>query len=307
MTDTGTLTVSGTMSLGTVQLGTAPLRAAPPRMLIADDDPAIVQLLAEWCRKAGFEVDTAADGIQALIKANRSHPDILVIDFNMPGPSGLSVCARLLERPTHSLNVVLITGNEKQENVERCEGFGISYVRKGSNFWSDFTLSLSETFPLMADKLTELGLQPIRNVTGSRPRVLIVDKDPSVEVFLRSRLNKHSVDSLFALAAPVGFRIACRERPNVIISDLTMPDGDIYYLLAKLRTTPATENIPVFAWTGQKLSEVDRQKLRRDVCGHLGVSQILEKSFDTTKLFSALQHLIAFDTAESDSETLVRG
>jgi DNA-binding response OmpR family regulator len=46
------------------------LSEKPPRMLIADDDPSIVRLLADRCASVGFEVDTATNGIQALIKAD---------------------------------------------------------------------------------------------------------------------------------------------------------------------------------------------------------------------------------------------
>jgi PleD family two-component response regulator len=42
-----------------------------PRMLIADDDPSIVRLLADHCARMGFDVDTASNGIQALLKASR--------------------------------------------------------------------------------------------------------------------------------------------------------------------------------------------------------------------------------------------
>ena len=43
-----------------------------PRMLIADDDPSIVRLLADHCARMGFDVDTASNGIQALVKASRT-------------------------------------------------------------------------------------------------------------------------------------------------------------------------------------------------------------------------------------------
>jgi PleD family two-component response regulator len=42
------------------------------RMLIADDDPSIVRLLADHCAPMGFDVDTASNGIQALVKASRT-------------------------------------------------------------------------------------------------------------------------------------------------------------------------------------------------------------------------------------------
>ncbi len=64
---------------------------SPPKMLIADDDPLIVMALADRCARMGFEIETATNGLQAMIKASRSKPDILVIDVNMPEADGLSV------------------------------------------------------------------------------------------------------------------------------------------------------------------------------------------------------------------------
>ena len=77
-----------------MELSTASDKA--PRILIADDDPSIVDLLADRCARMGFVVETASNGIQALLKARRNAPAVLIIDVNMPGVDGLSVCTRLL-------------------------------------------------------------------------------------------------------------------------------------------------------------------------------------------------------------------
>jgi|SRR5450631_897992 CheY-like chemotaxis protein len=82
-----------------------------PRMLIADDDPSIVRLLADHCARMGFDVETASNGIQALLKAGRLKPDILVVDVNMPEVDGLSVCAHLLGPDRAPVNVIVITGS----------------------------------------------------------------------------------------------------------------------------------------------------------------------------------------------------
>ncbi len=66
-----------------------------PKMLIADDDPAVVRLLANRCTKMGFDVETATNGIQALVQARRSPFDVVIIDVNMPHLDGLSICALL--------------------------------------------------------------------------------------------------------------------------------------------------------------------------------------------------------------------
>jgi CheY-like chemotaxis protein len=272
----------------------------PPTMLIADDDPSIVKLLADRCARVGFDVETATNGIQALIKANRNHPDIMVIDVNMPEADGLTVCARLLDPSRRSLNVVVITGSRETETVERCEGFGAYYVRKGPEFWSSLGVALTELFPSMVDGIMELHQQPTGAEIRERPRVLVIDDDFAIKQFLSSRLRKCGVELLFASDIAQGFRMACRVAPSVIISDYFLPNGGIPYLLSRLRTTPATQNIPVFVLTGRQLDEMTQQSLMREVCGKPGAARIFGKSFDTDALFGALQKLCGFEYNRMD-------
>jgi CheY-like chemotaxis protein len=267
----------------------------PPRVLIADDDPAIVQLLAVRCASLGFEVETATNGVQALLKANRTHPDIMIIDVNMPEADGLTVCARLLDPSRKSLNVIVVTGSREAETLERCEGFGAFYVRKGPEFWSGLGAALTETFPRMAARIGELHGRRVGAEMRERPRVLVIDDDLEIEQFLSSRLEKCGVKLLFASNVSLGFRMACREAPSVIISDYFLPNGGIPYLLGRLRTTPETGNIPVLVLTGRNLGEITEQSLMREVCGKPGVAQIFKKSFDTSELFGALQKLCGFE------------
>ena len=93
-----------------------------------------------------------------------------------------------------------------------------------------------------------------------------------------------------------GFRIACKERPSVIITDNFMPNGDAQYLLYRLCGTPATANIPVFVMSGKPLDELTEHTLRRDIFGHPGAAKIFKKSFDTDELFAALRKFCAFAT-----------
>ncbi len=192
-----------------------------PKMIIADDDPAIVRLLADRCRSMGFEVETATNGIQALVKANRSRPDVLIVDFNMPEADGLSVCTRLLEPVKNSFDVIVVTGSRDPEMVERCESMGAFYVLKGPDFWNNLASALVEIFPAMADKIKEQGAHSMDAEVRERPRVLLVDDDPDIEKFFSSRLQKCGVDMLYAPNAVQGYRIACKEEPSVIISDFS--------------------------------------------------------------------------------------
>ncbi len=266
-----------------------------PKMLIADDDPAIVTLLAKRCSSVGFKVETATNGIQALIKANRNHPDIIVIDVNMPEADGLTVCARLLDPSKRPLDVVVVTGSRETETVDRCQGFGAFYVRKGPEFWSGLGAALTEIFPHMADRFGEFHRQRAGAEMRERPRALVIDDDIAIEQLLSSRLDKCGVELLFASDIALGYRMACRKAPSVIVSDYFLPNGGVPYLLSRLRTTPETWNIPVFVLTGRNLDQMTVQSLMREVCGKPGVARIFKKSFDTDELFGALQKLCGFE------------
>jgi CheY-like chemotaxis protein len=266
-----------------------------PRMLIADDDPSIVRLLADHCARMGFDVDTASNGIQALLKASRIKPDSLVIDVNMPEVDGLSVCAHLLDPDRAPVNVIGITGSRNSDTLERCEGFGAHYVRKGRNFWNDLEAALAEIHPRMAGRIRETGTYAPAPAVRRQPRVLLVDDDSDISEFLTSRLEKCGLDVRYAYDAQQGFRMACREEPAVILTDYFMPNGDAQYLLTKLRTTAATSNIPVIVLSGRQLSEVAMQSLRREICGNPGAAHILRKSQDTYALFEALRKFCGFE------------
>jgi CheY-like chemotaxis protein len=264
------------------------------KMLIADDDPDVVRLLAERCGKMGFQVETAANGMQMLLKARRNHPDVMIIDVNMPELDGLTVCARLLDPGSKPVDVVVVTGSSDPETEERCESLGLFYGHKGHDFWKSIEAALTEIYPDMASKIGGLKIQADIQVR-ERPRVLVVDDDPAIQQFLASRLGKYGVETLYASDAVHGYRIACKARPTVIITDNFMPNGDAQYLLYRLRSTPATETIPVIVISGREIDAVTEQTLRRDICGRPGAAEIFAKSFDTAELFSALQKFCGFE------------
>jgi CheY-like chemotaxis protein len=267
-----------------------------PRMLIADDDPSIVRLLADHCARMGFDVDTASNGMQALLKAGRRKPDSLVIDVNMPEVDGLSVCAHLLDPDRAPTNVIVITGGRDPATLERCEGFGAYYARKGPNFWNDLETALAEIHPRMAGRIRQSSARaPAPPAVRMRPRVLLVDDDNDINRFLSSRLEKYGLDVQYAPDAQQGFRIACRDAPAVIVTDYFMPNGDAQYLLTRLRTTAGTENVPVIVYSGRQLNEVTLQSLRREICGHPGATQILKKSHNTDALFETLKKFCGFE------------
>jgi DNA-binding response OmpR family regulator len=94
----------------------------PVRVLVADDDPDLLELLRLNLEAEGHTVGVARDGTEALDMAMQAPPDLLVLDVMMPGLDGLEVTRRLRERPeTAGLPIVLLTA--RGSNPEILEGW----------------------------------------------------------------------------------------------------------------------------------------------------------------------------------------
>jgi CheY-like chemotaxis protein/phosphoribosyl 1,2-cyclic phosphodiesterase len=114
--------------------------ATPPlaTILIADDDPEVVSVLAETLAPIGFRVFTAADGDTALSVARAERPDLVLLDWNMPGRSGIDVCRALRSDPDPRLRtvpVVLLTVRAEAEETGAAFAAGVTdYVIKPFKF-----------------------------------------------------------------------------------------------------------------------------------------------------------------------------
>ena len=85
--------------------------ASGPSVLLVEDDNAGRRMYAEWLTQAGFNVNEAHNGLQALERAFESVPDIVVTDLNIPGIDGFELTRRLKNDPrTRAVPVVAVTG-----------------------------------------------------------------------------------------------------------------------------------------------------------------------------------------------------
>ena len=89
--------------------------APEARLLVVDDEPNIVELLAASLRFSGFEVATAPGGREALDLLEEYEPDLIVLDVMMPGIDGLTVVRRLRERG-EQVPVILLTARDATED-----------------------------------------------------------------------------------------------------------------------------------------------------------------------------------------------
>ena len=100
------------------------------RLLVVDDEPSIVELLSASLRFAGFEVETAAGGLEAVEAARTFRPDLLVLDVMMPGLDGFGVVRRLRQEGVRTPVLFLTAKDATEDKVQGLTLGGDDYVTK---------------------------------------------------------------------------------------------------------------------------------------------------------------------------------
>ena len=85
---------------------------AAPRILVVDDDPKVLSLMRRGLGHAGYAVDLAADGEEALASARAERPDLVLLDLMLPGIDGFEVCRRLRQIAAE-LPILMLTARDR--------------------------------------------------------------------------------------------------------------------------------------------------------------------------------------------------
>lgn len=99
-------------------------------VLIVDDDPKLLKMLQRTLLYEGFRVLTASNGHEALAQVQAQRPDIVVLDWLMPGPDGLNVLQRLRATGDRTLVLMLTARDAVEHRVEGLEAGADDYLVK---------------------------------------------------------------------------------------------------------------------------------------------------------------------------------
>jgi len=101
----------------------------PSTILVVDDDPTVLEVVARYLRRDGHRVIERSNGTDGLAAALAEHPDLVVLDLMMPGLDGLQVCRDL--RRTSMVPVIMLTAlGEESDRVLGLEFGADDYVSK---------------------------------------------------------------------------------------------------------------------------------------------------------------------------------
>jgi DNA-binding response OmpR family regulator len=103
--------------------------ALRPALLLVDDDPTLLSVLARRMAREGYEVLTAPSGAQALTQLEQRWPSLLIVDLMMPGMDGFELCARV-KRIADLPIIVLSAVDASEAKVRALEDYAEDYITK---------------------------------------------------------------------------------------------------------------------------------------------------------------------------------
>jgi CheY-like chemotaxis protein len=109
---------------------------ASKKIVLAEDDQDLARALAQRCQSLGFEVRSAHDPLTALNLIVSDPPDLMCLDCNMPGGSGLAACEMVTTNAQfRRIPKIILTGSKDEAVIRRCHELCAYYVLKCPDFW----------------------------------------------------------------------------------------------------------------------------------------------------------------------------
>lgn len=111
--------------------------ADPIKILLADDEPEVLEIMAKKVALEGYSVIKASDGEEAWQKIQQESPDIIVLDLTMPKKDGLEILKELRDKPPSSKWQPVIIVSARRELEDLHKGFDLEadhYITKPCNF-----------------------------------------------------------------------------------------------------------------------------------------------------------------------------
>ena len=245
-----------------------PLPLAPQgAILVVDDDAGVRQVVAEQLRRHGYTVLETDRGEQALSIAAHQQVEAILLDLYMPGLTGWQTIEKLKQNPaTANIPVVVLSvlspavqTSDSQQLLSNAQG----WVQK------PFNESLL---------LAELG-RVLHSGTGPGRILLVEDDEDLASVVLSSfeTEKKHGKKKgsigIHHVSNAADAKLSCEsDPPDILILDLTLPDGSGFALVDWLRRQPSLRTLPLVVYSGREVTAAEMEQLR------LGPTQFLTKA-----------------------------
>ena len=237
----------------------APSLQAVPKgegsILVCDDDAGIRTVVCEHLTRQGYTVLEATSGQEAIDLATQTPVEAILLDLYMPGLSGWETLQRLRVAPATANIPVVILSVLSPALRTQLTGDAQGWVQKPFN-----------------ENLLFAELGRVLHRGEGPAQVLLVEDDQDLASVVIASFEEANVEVEHASTRQHAIRRCITRRPDLLILDLTLPDGDGFSLVEWLRQQPALRTMPLVVYSGREVSDGEMAKLR------LGPTEFLTKA-----------------------------
>jgi signal transduction histidine kinase/CheY-like chemotaxis protein len=224
-------------------------------ILVCDDDPGIRTVVSEHLQRQGYTVVEASSGDQALILAAEHKVEAILLDLYMPGLSGWETLQHLRNNPVTAHIPVVVLSVLSSALRPQFTGDAQGWVQKPFN-----------------EKLLFTELSRILHHGDGPANVLLVEDDMDLASVVLASFQNAAVHINHVATRQSAIRQCIDSPPDLLILDLTLPDGDGFSLVEWLRQQPKLRTLPLVVYSGREISDGEMAKLR------LGPTEFLTKA-----------------------------
>jgi PAS domain S-box-containing protein len=235
-----------------------------PVVLVVEDSERDRTTLVKTLAAAGYAVDVATTGAQALAKCRERVFDAITLDLLLPDTSGLEVLRSIRSStPNHEVPVIIVTVVTERGAIA---GFAVHDI-----------LPKPLDRSALLDTLERARISPER--AGD---VLVVDDDSSSLRLMAAALQQLGYRARCVSNGDDGLRVAQAAPPLAVVLDLMMPVMDGFEFLERFRRMPRCRDVPVLIWTLKDLSDDEYARLQSTVQrvvakGHAGITTLMDE------------------------------
>lgn len=216
------------------------------RVLVVEDNPASLDLMVYLLKAFGHTPLCARDGLNGIEEARREHPDLILCDIQLPGADGIEVCRQLKGNPVlRDIPLVAVTAYAMVGDREKLlrEGFN-GYLSKPINpqtFIDQVAPYLSGTLKPKSFGSSERSA-PRRTVAEGT--IMVVDNSPVNIRLSRSVLEPFGYKVIAATSVDAALSLLRDQTPDLILSDLHMPNRDGFDFIREVKGNGELKEIP---------------------------------------------------------------
>jgi len=245
------------------------------RSILFADDSAVMRhfFRRTLADREGVTVHIAADGNEAWELYQEHLPNLVITDIEMPGMDGLQLCRKIKENNRgRFIPVVILSNKKKPIDIDTAFDIGADDYLVKPTTTDELNHKIDEYFSVLDRK--------------RRNKILLVDDSKVSSEIISHALLKNSLNVLHASDGNEAYEIAVRERPDIIITDIEMPNLNGYDLAKKVREHPELKETSLIMMSSRdKRSDIKRGE-------KLGISRYFIKPFDVEKLIIVVEQLL---------------